>query len=230
MSHLLYCIAASMPALGPPPLKGVADQSVQWRSYGELCVAVSELALPPPATDVAQMLRYSEVIAALHQSGTVIPLRYGCAFAHDPQIEAWLTRRQAAYQRLLAHLEGCTEVSVRLWLQDEPTPAAASVSWKTHSPGHVYLAQLQQRHAQQDQCRRRLAAEGQRYQTAVGDLARDWHPEYREENRILMLHSLVPHTALAPFHAACDTLVAQPGFKVSFSGPWPPYNFVLDGD
>lgn len=227
MSYLLYCIAAAAP---PPPPEGVADGVVRWHNYGgELSVAVSELADPPPASDVAQLLRYSQVIAALHQVRTVIPLRYGCVFAQESQIGDWLARRRIHFQTLLASLDGCIEMTVRLRLLHEPPPAEL-IPLAAHSPGHAYLAGLQQRHGRQEQRRRWLDAEGRRYRAAVGDLARDWRQEYGTDDNALALHSLIPRSARTGFDAACHAVAASAGIAVSQSGPWPPYNFVLDGE
>ncbi|MDS4059785.1 MAG: GvpL/GvpF family gas vesicle protein [Candidatus Contendobacter sp.] len=230
MSYLLYCIAATAPDPALPlPLEGVAGGRVQWHDYGELSAAASELVRPPPADDVAQLLRYSQVIATLYQARTVIPLRYGCAFAREPQIGDWLARRRIHYKTLLAHLDGCNEMSLRLRLLSEP-PQAESSPLAARLPGHAYLAGLQRLHERREQRRRWLDAEGRRYRTAVGNLARDWRQEYGADDNVMALHGLIPHAAMAEFHVVCHAVTANDSIAVSLGGPWPPYNFVLDGE
>jgi hypothetical protein len=89
---------------------------------------------------------------------------------------------------------------------------------------------------------RRLTVIPLRYGCRVGcpydviNLLRENHDAYdallrefeglAERGHLLSLHFLVPRDSVEGFRRAADHLPSNQPFKLLFSGPWPPYNFV----
>ena len=118
MKYLVHCILRNR--LAAPETR---KNSVRLIASGTLAAAVTPVGNETAAPDTSQLLAYETVISALHASGTVIPLRYGCLIEDESQIGRLLDERRIEYEGLLDRLEGRVEIGLR-------------VLWEARAEGH----------------------------------------------------------------------------------------------
>lgn len=65
------------------------------------------------------LLAHQRVVTTLHQQGTVLPMRFGLVLASPDDVRALLTRSRQPYTMMLAELDGCVELNVKLGYEEE---------------------------------------------------------------------------------------------------------------
>jgi len=86
--------------------------------------------------DVESVLAFGNVVERIHQRTTIIPIRYGSLLPDEAAVVELMAEKASHYRRLLADLEGCEEMGIRLPMAaPEPEPFAA----KKPSSGYEYL-------------------------------------------------------------------------------------------
>lgn len=213
----------------------VADAPLRAVSAHGLTAWVGEI--PHPLQDAQAALEFGRVIEAYHQHMTLIPMRYGCLFDDVPAALAHLNAQRHRYQRLLAELDGCVELSLRipvanLRLESEADPVPGSELDSQQGAGvrsgRSYLFER----------KRRLAAEQARVSEAEAldeRLAGLFRRRSIESGRfagraMLSVHYLVPREQAGQVDAvlrdASRRQAANAGSEPwLLSGPWPPYHF-----
>lgn len=232
MDCFLYCI---MRAPGPPialDLLGVDGRSVELLTHGGLTAALSRMApeadLPP---DLARLRAYEQVVAALQRRRTVIPLRYGCRLADEAQVVRLLAERGPQYGARLRQLDGCVEMGIRLFLLRQGEAGVRPEVYPTVSD-HSGWAYLKTRRAHYDHLDRstreyrRLAEECRASLEGLYVEEKSEGPSFHRP--AFSLYFLVRRETVAAFRRACRRINPIPGVKLLLSGPWPPYNFVME--
>ena len=219
MRYLLYCIVA--PGRDGPPLEpgmGV----VAGHGLAAVVARVEETNLAP---SVSSVLAFEKAVEAIHAGRAVIPLRYGCLMESESAILRLLRDQQEEYLSLLDRLGGMTEMGIRVLCPARPTfPAESGVT-----PGAAYLASLRKRYGSANS----LTPEETHLADGIAGLLCGCYREQRREispadqGRLLSLYFLTPKTGVKQFRNQARKICPPDGAKLLFSGPWPPYNFVV---
>ena len=219
MRYLLYCIVA--PGRDGPPLEpgmGV----VAGHGLAAVVARVEETNLAP---SVSSVLAFEKAVEAIHAGRAVIPLRYGCLMESESAVLRLLRDQQEEYLSLLDRLGGMTEMGIRVLCPARPTfPAESGVA-----PGAAYLASLRKRYGSANS----LTPEEAQLADGIAGLLCGCYREQRREispadqGRLLSLYFLTPKTGVKQFRNQARKICPPDGAKLLFSGPWPPYNFVV---
>jgi hypothetical protein len=224
----------SRPSTAAPP-SGVAGEPVQFLRRGPILVAAGEVPMAP-APDLPVLRRHDAVVRALAgPAAAVLPARFGSLCATDDDLGRWLEGRFSLLEEGLRLVEGCEQMTVRVFLprSDGSGPApgpvgdaeAAGARLDTGGgPGTRYLSGKRRVQAP-------LPAE-------IDSLRRSLRPMVRAERitthddppLIATLHHLVPCNDGSEYRrevAAAAESVAP--FRVVATGPWAPYAFAPEG-
>lgn len=234
MKVMLYCVSAAQDGLATSASSGPAPSAgpLQPVTSHDLTAWVG----PPPtnleSTEAA--LAFGRVIEAYHERMTVIPMRYGCLFDGPGALAAHLATHQDRYRALLAELEACAELSLRIPVAGAAARADAPVqSSAATTSGRAYL--LQRRRAlsaeqaavrQAEALDRPLAGLFRRRAIESGSFA---------GQAMVSVHYLVPRGQVEQLSEALRVVLADgTACPVSgpwrLSGPWPPYHFAALAD
>jgi hypothetical protein len=179
--------------------------------------------------------------------GAVIPLPLLSLFRSSDAVRDMLAARRDELARLLEHVARGREYGVRIFRLDEElrsvlgehSSSIAALEGEVAaaaSPGQGYLLARKLDAARKDELRRVAAMIAN---TAYVDLAarsleatQDALPKATAEQSgaaVLNASFLVAHDRIDDFRAAVTAFVrdhAHRGFRVEFTGPWPPYHFT----
>jgi hypothetical protein len=221
MKYLVHCILRNRNVAAAQS----HETGVKLMAWGSLAAAVSPCGPETVAPDASRLLAYERVISALHASGSVIPLRYGCLVEDESQIGRLLDERRVEYEGMLDRLENRAEIGLRVLWETRAQGDLRSPA----TPGAAYLAGIRGRHfagANLNDAEREWA---DRLCARLADL----YSEARREARpappgcVVSLYFLVPRAAVGRFRERLRRIVSEEGRRFLVSGPWPPYNFVM---
>lgn len=251
MPCLLYCLFAGQAPPPPQTPPGVGGSEVEVIGHDGLGAAFSWGERPGSAPPVADLLAYGKVVEAFHEQRTVIPLRYGCLCRDRNQVTTLLEAGRGRFEPLLAELEGCVEMGIRVLLpagakgEDvsklETSPSrldcAAQAKTSPH-PGLAYLSALRGSHQQEAQQSRADGDLPSRYRAALAGLfvrslsegpIRSQVPG-ADDSMMLSLYFLVPRPKVQAFRLAFARFSHEEKAKLMLSGPWPPYSFAAPSE
>ncbi|WP_295585781.1 GvpL/GvpF family gas vesicle protein [uncultured Lamprocystis sp.] len=240
---MLHCI------LREPPCASGLPAGMRMLALDHLAALVADV--EPDAirrADSARLTAYADLIAHIHQTETLIPMRFGCVLATDQAILKLLDKHRDRLLALLDHLADCVEFGVRLVLPDPPAPTLAAASPfppppqpgtqarpdPDPRPGHGHLAAIRRRLNGEALAVARAQAAKATLERAVPGLFREIREEFGQigGKSLLSLYFLVPREVSARFITGLQQdQLAIPGTGL-VTGPWPPYNFVgaIDDD
>jgi hypothetical protein len=215
-----------------------------------LAAAVSLVSDAGCAPNAVHATAYADVIAAFSINRTVLPMRYGCLFPSATQVREFLRVRRAEFAALLAELDGCVEMGVRVLLSrtgcsaggtavaldGHAFPDRMAAQGRGHAtartaelgPGAAYLTARNAAYAQRD-------AEGEAGAATAAAIRRTFHhlsvqsrsvPAVSGQNLLVSMCFLIRRQDISAF---CDQflhLQEQGAYRLMLSGPWAPYNFV----
>ncbi len=247
MSCLFYLICHNPGTELSGTLRGIGGRPVYQVAHGRLSAAVSRVIRADLAPDLLRVRAYERVVLSYHRQGTVIPLRYGCVVSQESQVIQVLDEQGPQYEALLQELEGCVEMGLRVLLPAASLGAVSSggpgdcrqvAGPQPPAPGAVpdrlglaYLTARQAHYDHQDRWTNeyRQAADRCRAQFA-GLFVKSKTEAPSPRLPLLSLYFLVPRPAVASFRQAFRHLTETESVKLLLSGPWPPYNFVTNGN
>ena len=235
---MLHCI------LREPPCASGLPAGMRMLALDHLAALVADV--EPDAirrADSARLTAYADLIAHIHQTETLIPMRFGCVFTSDAAVRKLLTGHQARLLTMLDHLDDCVEIGIRLMLPKAapptataaaPAPAPEADGPKDLGPGHGHLAVIRRRLDEEALAAARAGEARGAIERIVAGLYRDLHQEFGQigGRSLLSLYFLVPREQSGAFvEALRRDPSAVPGSGL-ITGPWPPYNFVgaIDDD
>lgn len=217
----LWLVAADAPLdrYGEKPIeKGLQD--LAW---------VSSVAVPHEA-----------VIEHLARAGTVVPMKLLTLFNSDDRALEHVAKERRRIERVVERIEGREEWGLRVAL-DELTAIGkarteANQVAERGSPGAAFLLRKKK---EQDAARELLENARDRADELYEELskkaddARRRPPPPGEIGKRVMLDAafLLRRGKTKPFQAAVRAQakkLAPLGYEITLTGPWPPYNFVVD--
>lgn len=242
----LYCIAAERPgseplAVSAPALDGSAVQVIS--TSGLLVVAHSCPAEPyQGSADAVRnwIFAHNNVVTDVwEQTGTVLPMAFDSIVSADGERDAelvldqWVADHRDQLTTMLAELAGKVELGVRVFYSD---PVAAITERQPTPRGRDYFqSQLLKRREAADR-QLRLDAEVNRIVEGLGLLADSirvnapgagiqGEGEESGARELLSVSLLVDRDKVKDVGAFLDG-VEEGGYRVRFTGPWPPYSFA----
>jgi hypothetical protein len=234
VSYHLYCVLRRPEGRQPQIPPGIGGENVYLVSEEGLSLAVSTNGQTADSSELAGLRAHAQVVAALNRFQTVIPLRYGCRLAREDQVSGLLKERHSHYETLLRELDGCVELGLRLLVPERP---GASVPLPRRGPGdgadsRAGLAYLKARQTYYD----RLENWGLEHRQLAQELAAIFAGLVRQVKTegpgprlpLLSLYLLVPREAVKECRQRFRRFNQETEYGLLLSGPWPPYNFVVD--
>lgn len=237
MICLVYAILKSR-GIALPAMDGIAGAPIRYAVRAGLAAAFSELpgSLDPEVKDV---LDFEKVVETLFSASPLIPVRFGNYFKSRARLENFLEENATELQKVIEHLEGKTEMGIRVLApaspEDRPSDAPA---FPENPTGKQYLAS---RKAWYEGSRRlsdrkldlvrmiEKAFEGcfEQMKTEDGENTPANSPgEGSSPLRLLLsFYFLVPQNQVGRFRQVFSNLDSA-GMKFLLSGPWPPYTFA----
>ena len=214
-------------------------------TYGEgLDDRVADVAwIAPRATAHDAVLTWASDV------GAVVPLPILSLFRSEDAVRSMLAARRSELLSLLGYVSRGREYGVRIFrLDDELRRSLGSFSMRVatleaevagaKSPGQGYLLGRKLDQARKDELR---AVAAEMAMVAYNELAarsiastQDALPKASPEQTgaaVLNASFLVAHDRIDEFRAAVTELVRaheRRGFRVEFTGPWPPYHFTRE--
>jgi hypothetical protein len=169
----------------------------------------------------AEVMAFGEQVMRIHQQATLIPMRYGSVLSDDDAVKTHLLDNQAHYQSLLAELENCEEMGIRITLDSTPEDVINPVQ---PISGYDYLLARKRAYAIPEYAEHQLALLNE----ALAGLFRRNCAAISVFNgrRTYLLSYLVPRDNLPVFCERLNALAGSMADLGSISGPWPPYNFA----
>lgn len=245
MRYLLYCIFRSQEPQEPKSLLGVDAQPVFLVAKNGLSAVISGTKYGALTPNIPRILAYKKVIESLHRNHTVIPMRYGSLLEKELQVLQLLEERGTKFMALLRELEGCVEMGIRVLLSDSGFRISDSATLirpypitnpQSSNPGRSFIAARKAHYAREEQSSKETDMVFQRCRAAFSGLFVKCKEEYSRfnisyissRNPLHSLYFLVPRKSLESFRQVFRQITFRESAKLLLSGPWPPYNFVLD--
>ena len=201
---------------------GVCAERLRVVTAGGLVALVGDVAEPPEATAV--VLRAQDAILRRLASAVeaLLPVRFGTLVDDDAALAESLAGRRPQLARALGRVAGCEQMTLRVWGESAPAAPSAEVDG---GPGTRYLAG--RRHAQ---AWARRVPELDPVRGQLQALVREERAERHDRPPLLAtVQHLIPRGAGARYIDAIDAARAElRPWRVSVTGPWPPYAFAED--
>lgn len=242
MKRLVYGILRDYERTALAGRCGPEGSAVALLSEGGLAAAYSVVPDGCATPSVAQLQAYAQVVEALHQMGTILPMRHGCLLETEGQIRELLRVRRADSLAALEELDGCMEMGLRILLKDadrhtetprdQPVPPSSveteAVAKSSLQPGKSYLSERLTRYAAKDSRHQQTAAVRERFERLFAGLFVKCAVEslFAVDGTLLSLHFLVRRHDEESFRAAFRHFQEDRPEKLLLTGPWPPYHFA----
>lgn len=238
-------VAEGMPGGGPARLLRVDDEL--WMIVGDVPLSqYGTEALEDNVDDLEWVSRcavsHERVVGACVGHGDLLPMKLFTMFKTDERARAHVADSRDRLEALLDRVAGCVEIGVQV--RFDPGAARDSLAREVggagadggDSPGRDFLLAKQR---QRDGVREALVEARQRVDQAFEELGAAAVDRSRQEitaaktdeGRPLLLDAayLVRESAMADFEEAVAEVgerLAEHHCELSFTGPWPPYNFA----
>lgn len=223
MGVYLYCIAApDHPE--PEGVKGINGARVMSHVAEGFALWVSELTAAPAAS-LDGIRDHNAVVERACEAETVVPVRFGQWFEDHGRLDEELRRRRAELEGALRRVQGAVEMGVRV------TDTATGGDPPDRSSGRAYLEALANREQRNRQARERALALAETLRQWVNGRIRDQRARPLDPAvGILSVAHLVDRHDIGSYHERVRAFPStRPDLRFQFSGPWPPYGFVDDG-
>ncbi|MBD0330257.1 MAG: GvpL/GvpF family gas vesicle protein [Thermoleophilia bacterium] len=209
---MLYLYAIAEAGTAAPQAAGVSGAPLAVVEAGALAAICSVLDAAPEATEAA-VVEHAGVVEAAAAGGSVLPVRFGTAFADAASLRRELADRESALRRALERVRGRVELGVRVLVAAAPRAPAAD--------GRAYLL------GRLDEQRRAAAIAEEVHRTLAQEAAAETFRVAPGPPLLLSAAYLVDADAVQRFRERVDELAAaRPGVDVLCTGPWPPYSFA----
>lgn len=192
-----------------------------WAVAGEMTAA--------PSVDAASLQAHDAVVRCLaEEAPALLPARFGTRLADEPALAEAVASRAAVLAEALEKVRGCVQMTLRVFGTGEagatPSPTLPRFAGEgSAGPGTRYLEARRREHE-------RLVSlpEIEPLRPALRPHLRAERVERRPAGLLVgTAFHLVPRPALADYRAALEATGGElpGGFRLAWSGPWPPYAF-----
>jgi hypothetical protein len=235
MAWYAYCIAErkSFPELmrhrRPMPLAGVTglfgNQTFLFPA-SELAVVVSE----HTAEDAARMDQnaakdHARVIAECFKLSTVLPFRFGTAFADDDALRRSVRSNQRHFIANVERLRGKAEMHLKVVVDDI---CPGTILAKDMSVGQHYLSNLRESAMRQRERQSKARALSIQMHRMFLPLAEEITCKRMDSGKMLLdIAHLIDNKTVERYQNKYSSATLElKECRMQLSGPWPPYHFV----
>lgn len=180
---------------------------------------------------------HEAVVEHVSRSATTIPLKMFTLFNSDERARAHIARLRSAIDRTVARVAGRQEWGVRVHLDEARARRAQRARAVKATAGVTSGTRFLMLKKQEQQALREALARGRADVDATFEALAQWADDARRrppddvEGTRLVLDAaflLAPRRVAAFRRTAREraTRLAPHGYRLTLSGPWPPYNFV----
>lgn len=248
MMRVLYCIVAD-PAQRlsefTAGLEGIEGQPVDCFSSSGLTGVTTPLSSDKIVPSAESLLAHQKLVDAIFQHNNLIPMRFGTIVKSADELMEHLNQNAAQYQMLLAELDNCVEMGVRiLSAADAPAKphepvASAQETAEAKPTGREFLSRRKTYYDNKELMSNAEKALIDELKAALRELYVTCKIEARQPNsagiipatvdgrKLISAYFLVQRSLLPQFKAALQALPVCDSRSFSLSGPWPPYNFIV---
>lgn len=222
----LYCVAPAGHE-PPPSLDGLDGVEVSTRTRNGLAVWVSSLERPPEATIEAVRRHHAVVDAAVSETVTPVPLRFGQWAATEDALASSIAPKADSWRRDLEAFAGALEFGVRVLDPARDRPAR-TVHRAAMSSGRAYLEALARDQREERDFVRQAEEVAARMRVRLGGLSiADTVAPLATTHGVASIAHLVRRASFAEYHERMAAVQAeQRPLRFVLSGPWPPYSFA----
>jgi len=182
---------------------------------------------------------HEAVVEHLSRKGTVLPMKLFTLFRSDARALEHVNRQRKRIDRLVRRIEGREEWGLRVTLDELSARKLAQRSAQQTaqgSPGAAFLLRKKKEHDAQREllqnARDRASALFEQLAAKADDARRRPPPPGEIGKRVLLDAAfLLPQRSVKPFQAAVRAQarkLSPLGYQLTLTGPWPPYNFVVE--
>lgn len=230
MSPYLYLYALARAGAGAPLGSGLAGEPLRWLEAGPVAAVIGEIAAPAVTPEAlaahdAVVRRLAERLPAL------LPARFGQTVPDEGTLSAWIAVREREVVEALALVDGRVQMTLRVFAgpdaPDSELPPEPPRSDPDLGPGARYL------HARRDAAARaRALPEIAPLREALRPLLRAERVERADPGRApgrlrATAYDLIDRGAADAYaRTVAETAPRLAGWKVTATGPWPPYAFA----
>jgi hypothetical protein len=223
-----------------PSLAGLENAPLSEIVYQDIAGVYTSFTSNKESTTLAaneeNLWKHEVVLEALMPGHSVLPLRFGSAFAGDSVLLALLQDKYASFSANLRRVQGCVELSLRMNWQNETNQLSViciAAQTRGQAPavsGKDYMQALLKARQQEQ-------ALHQQIETQTSELLHNLDRLAAENTHVV---SLTPYPSLKAayllaqpkvplFRQEVGNLAAlHPDLHFALTGPWPPYNFVAN--
>lgn len=225
MKLLLYCVLRN-DAQPSPELTVDAVRAIPCPPTNLIAIVAERDAQAINPT-IQELLAFENIVAGIHQTHTIIPMRYGCWFDDEQQLGNFLISQQSEYQTLLNELDDCVEMSLRI-LMIEATTKPDAPAREHASSGRAYLTARRSHYAHEQAEAAARQERITRFCEPLTTIAKRRKDEMKRvaEGWLYSQFFLIPRADLANWNDKLRQLEVPETVKFSATGPWPPHNFV----
>lgn len=243
-ARYVYCVACNGggSTLGGIGLDGCEVYTIPYR---DICAVVHACRPEPYNSDERKTVEgwvaaHEEVVEkAMELYGAVAPVTFNTLVnGGDSQVEEWLKKEYSRLKMLLEKLQGKDEYGIQIFLNSsslkeelEKSGELAELSRELEGkPGIAYFYRQKAEKTLKDKMEARVKALFEEFYTAIRACVEDIHvgkvKEPEGEIIIANLSVLVKREKLERLKKTLEDISGRKGFRVRFTGPWPPYSFV----
>lgn len=248
----VYCVVRANERLSLGNI-GLDGNEVYTLSYGGLGAVVHNCSKAPYSSDSEEVVRgwvikHQQVVkAAQDWSGTVLPMRFSTIIqdtdkeSADGNVLRWLADEGNEINKKLDRLQGTEEYGVQIFWEPKVIAGMLSITHpeiarlqaeiepKTEGLAYMYKQRLERL------LRQEVEREAERYfkdfyhiiKENVAELKIDGIKRDGDKQMLMNLSCLITAGGTKPLSDELQKIESIDGFSVRFTGPWPPYSFVM---
>ena len=183
---------------------------------------------------------HERVVEHLSRAGTVVPMKLFTLFRSDERALQHISRQRRRIDRLVQRIAGREEWGLRVALDElsalERARHEAGGADKASTGAAFLLRKKKEQDAARELMQNARDRAGMIFDelSQIADESRRRPPPPGEIGKRVLLDAafLLSRGKLKRFHSAVraqEKKLGPLGYRLALSGPWPPYNFVVDG-
>jgi hypothetical protein len=222
---MIYLYAVGEPQDPPGDLRGLDDAPLLTVTGGGVTAFASQHTDLELEANESALWKHEDVVEALMDSATVLPMRFGSTLPTIAAVRAMLVERSGELAAALERVRGAVELGIRVLgepADESPRQAStlvAAASGAPPGPGASYLLQRLGRS-------REINTLVERVHEPLAALARASRRRELGTSRLVFSGAyLVDRDSVEAFRARVEELDEENPASIVCTGPWPPYGF-----
>ena len=216
----VYALVSAEP--GGPMGRGVAGEPLALVGEGRVRAVTGFLEAPPRVSAAALAAHDAAVRRLADLVPAILPARFGQWLPDEPALRSWISAQERDLAEALAQVEGCVQMTLRVFGEPAPPPEEPLPAEGAGGPGTRYLEGRRREVA-----RERSLPEIAPLREALRPLLRAERIERAGTGKLLATsYDLIGRGESAAYTRIVEETAPRLGsWRVTASGPWPPYAF-----